>query len=60
MGFDELSFWEQPVMWGDQDMFQYVFLCILRLQHLTVFAYADTSTMFDMVRIRYVDIAIPH
>lgn len=24
MGFDELSFWEQPVMWGDQDMFQYV------------------------------------
>ena len=28
LGFDPDSFWEQPVVWGDHDSFQYVFVLL--------------------------------
>ena len=28
-GFDPASFWEQPIVWGDHDAFQYVIISIV-------------------------------
>jgi hypothetical protein len=48
-GFDSASFWEQAIVWGDHDAFQYVIISIVFSLCLT--CSLGTSIMLDMVHI---------
>jgi hypothetical protein len=48
-GFDSASFWEQPIVWGDHDAFQYVITSVVFSLCLTFSL--GMSIMSDMVHI---------